>query len=397
MTADGTPHGGELVDRELRGDEREEWRRRAREWPGLRLPARALADVFCLATGVYSPLRGFLDRRDYFAVLDDMRLASGVVWSLPVTLAVPPDTAADLDEGRWLRLEDGAGRAVAVLRVEDRFRRDPEYEARRVYGTADPVHPGVARLYREPRVLIGGGVWLLERPVLPGVEDGAAHLLEPAATRREFARRGWRRVVGFQTRNPVHRAHEYIQKCSLEMADGLLLHPLVGETREDDVPAEIRMQSYRVLIERYFPQERVVLAPFPAAMRYAGPREALFHALCRKNYGCTHFIVGRDHAGVGSFYGPFDAQRIFERFAPEELGITPLCFDNAFYCRRCQGMATARSCPHSPEYRVSLSGTRVREMLRRGETPPPEVTRPEVAAVLAEAMAARTPVPEAIP
>jgi len=328
-----------------------------------------------------------MTRRDYWSVLEDMRLASGLVWSLPVVLPVPADAleaARCWQEGQWLRLTDEGGRLVAVLRIEDRFWRDPEVEARHVFGTADPAHPGVARLYREPQLLVGGAVWLLQRPVLPPEE--APWTLDPAATRAAFAQRGWRRVVGFQTRNPIHRAHEYIIKCALETVDGLLLHPLVGETKADDVPTPVRLRSYRVLVDGYFPQERVLLAAFPAAMRYAGPREAVFHALCRKNYGCTHFIVGRDHAGVGGFYGTYDAHRIFERFTPAELGITPLFFEHAFYCRRCAGMATTRSCPHDADVRVTLSGTRVRELLRRGEALPGEFTRPEVAAVLMEGL-----------
>ncbi|OUM92511.1 MAG: sulfate adenylyltransferase, partial [Firmicutes bacterium ZCTH02-B6] len=357
---------------------------RAREWPVLAVDRRTLSDVFCLATGVYSPLTGFMTRHDYWRVLDEMRLASGLVWSLPIVLPVSPEIAASWREGQWVALSDQWGEPIAALRVEDRFLRDPVDEARRVFGTVDPRHPGVARLLQEPRVLVGGEVWLLNRPVLCEVE--AQCVLDPKLTRAAFAERGWRRVVGFQTRNPIHRAHEYILKCALEVVDGLLLHPLVGETKADDVPADVRLQSYRVLVDTYFPVERVLLAGFPAAMRYAGPREAVFHALCRKNYGCTHFIVGRDHAGVGNFYGTYDAQRIFERFAPGELGITPLFFEHAFYCRRCEGMATAHTCPHGPEARVTLSGTAVRDMLRRGEAPPPEFTRREVATVLMQAM-----------
>lgn len=385
----GTPHGGRLIDRELRGEAREEWRARARAWPALRVDQRALSDLLCLATGVYSPLTGFMTRRDYWAVLEEMRLGSGLVWSLPVVLPVPEDAGAQLREGQWVQLADSQGQPVAVLRVEDRYWRDPETEALHVFGTKDPAHPGVARLYREPRLLVGGAIWLLERPAV--APEAAGCTLDPAATRAVFRERGWRRVVGFQTRNPIHRAHEYIMKCALEIADGLLLHPLVGQTKADDVPAAVRLRSYRALLEGYFPPERVVLAAFPAAMRYAGPREAVFHALCRKNYGCTHFIVGRDHAGVGGFYGTYDAQRIFDQFRPEELGITPLFFEHAFYCRRCQGMATARTCPHDPGERVSLSGTRVRELLRRGQAPPPEYTRPEVAAALLEATPGEAP------
>ncbi len=381
----GIPHGGRLVNRELTGQVREEWLGRARSWPAVAVDRRTVADLLCLATGVYSPLAGFMTRRDYWSVLEDMRLASGLVWSLPIVLPVTEETAASLREGQWVKLADERGHAVAAMRVEDRFLRDVTDEARHVYGTTDPRHPGVARLYREPRVLVGGAVWLLSRPA-PALAGEL--LLDPQATRAAFAERGWRRIAGFQTRNPIHRAHEYIIKCAMETVDGLLLHPLVGETKDDDVPAAVRLASYRALLAGYFPQSRVLLAAFPAAMRYAGPREAVFHAICRKNYGCTHFIVGRDHAGVGDYYGTYDAHRIFDRFAPEELGITPLFFEHAFYCRRCAGMATTRTCPHEPDSRISLSGTLVREMLRRGEAPPPEFTRPEVAAVLMQSLGA---------
>jgi len=379
------PHGGELVDLTLSGGEAERAGEDARQHPKVALGPREVADYEMLATGALSPLAGFMLEKDYRSVLDEMRLASGLVWSIPITLSVGDEDVKRLGRSHTvtLTIDD---RPAAVLEVEQVYRRDREVEARAVFQTTDRSHPGVAALDRAGDWLLGGRVRSL---TLPGHSAFAAHRRSPAETRAEFERRGWRRVVGFQTRNPVHRAHEYIQKCALEIVDGLLLHPLVGETKEDDVPADVRMRCYEVLLDGYYPMDRVLLSVFPAAMRYAGPKEAIFHALVRKNYGCTHFIVGRDHAGVGTFYGTFDAQRIFERFDPDDLGITPLMFDHAFWCHRCEGMATAKICPHGDEDRLVLSGTKVREMLRGGERPPPEFSRPEVADILIEAMASR--------
>jgi ATP sulfurylase len=375
------PHGGRLVNRVLTAEAREEALARAAGLPRVRLDGRAASDLELLAVGALSPLEGFMGRADYRRVLDEMRLRSGLLWTLPITLAVGREAAARLSEGAEAALVAADGAVLGLMRVEEIYPYDPEEEARLVYGTADPAHPGVADLLGRGELLLGGPVALVNRPRLDG---GEAHRLDPAETRALFAERGWRTVAAFQTRNPVHRSHEYIQKCALELVDGLLLHPLVGGTKRDDVPADVRLRCYRALVRHYFPEDRVVLAVFPGAMRYAGPREAAFHALVRKNYGCTHFIVGRDAAGVGAYYAPYAAHDLLRSFSREDLGIEPLYFQETFFCRRCAAVGSAKTCPHGDAERLMLSGTRVRELLRRGEALPAEFTRPEVAAVLAE-------------
>jgi sulfate adenylyltransferase len=377
------PHGGELVDLRLPDRDARQAAEDAGQLPKVELGPREAADLEMLATGALSPLTGFMGEKDYRSVLDDMRLSSGLVWSIPITISTDDEGIKRIGRSEAVALTR-EGSPVALLDVDEVFRRDREQEATSVFQTTDGSHPGVAALDAAGDWVIGGRVRAFG---LPEHTSFQTYRRTPAETRAVFEERGWRKVVGFQTRNPVHRAHEYIQKCALEIVDGLLLHPLVGETKGDDVPADVRMRCYEVLLDDYYPKDRVLLSVFPAAMRYAGPKEAIFHALVRKNYGCTHFIVGRDHAGVGDFYGTFDAQRIFDRFEPDDLGIMPLMFDHSFWCNRCEGMATVKICPHGEEDRLSLSGTKVREMLREGKRPPIEFSRPEVADVLIEAMA----------
>jgi sulfate adenylyltransferase len=365
-----SPHGGALV---VRTGDRPEGIEALEQIP---LTSRELSDLDMIASGALSPLEGFMGRADYERVVEEMHLASGLPWALPVCLAVESRPVGDR-----VALTDEAGRAVAVLEVDEVFTYDREREAELCFRTTDTVHPGVARLYAQKDLYLAGRVTVFERPRQPFPELA----LDPAETRRAFAERGWKRVVGFQTRNPIHRAHEYLTKVALETVDGLLVHPLVGETKADDVPVEVRVACYQALLGGYYPEDRVLLSAFPAAMRYAGPREAIWHAICRKNYGCSHFIVGRDHAGVGDYYGTYDAQLIFDEFAAHELDIEPMFFEHTFWCNVCGSMASTKSCPHGPEDRIQLSGTKVREMLGHGDVPPVEFTRPEVASVLIEA------------
>ena len=375
------PHGGKLVDRILRGEECETALRRARDAKKIPLSEVGISDLEMIANGAMSPLTGFMSKADYESVVQDMRLADGLVWSLPITLPVAKEAAAGirLDEEVAL-VENGNGGAIlGVMKIAEKFEYNKTREAKEVYRTTEAAHPGVARVMNQGEVCLAGEVWMINRP---SNVMFAAYRRDPAETRRIFSERGWTTVVGFQTRNPVHRAHEYIQKCAMEIVDGLLLHPLVGETKKDDIPADLRMESYHALLKNYYPDNRVLLSVFPAAMRYAGPREAIFHAMCRKNYGCTHFIVGRDHAGVGKYYGTYDAQQIFTNFKSEELGITTLNFENSFFCKKCGAVVTSKTCPHDSSHQVMLSGTQVREMLGRGEAPPPEFSRPEVVEIL---------------
>jgi len=380
ITAHG---GGELVDLKAPESERAALRAHAVKLAVVPLNARDLADLEMLTTGAFSPLTGFMGEADYTHARDEMRLASRVPWSIPITLGVEESIAASLKRGAEVALAAEDGKRLAILKLSEIYQVDRVKEATAVFGVSEDKHPGAKNVTSMPSWCLAGRVITIED--IPG-RTFLQYPREPRETRAAFRELGWRKIVAFQTRNPTHRAHEYIQKAALEVCDGLLIHPLVGETKGDDVPAAVRMETYKVLLEHYYPKNRAMLAIMPAHMRYGGPREAILHALVRRNYGCTHFIVGRDHAGVGNYYGTYDAQKIFDCFAPGEMGITPLTFENTFWCRKCMSMASYKTCPHGDDDRLLLSGTKVREMLRAGQAPPPEFTRPELAAILVRAM-----------
>ena len=386
------PHGGTLVNRLVEGPQAADLLARAASLPKIELDARSAADAELIATGAFSPLTGFVGRDDYRSIIRDLRTTSGAIFSIPITLGVPASVAAKLAVGKEAALAVD-GQVVGVVEVSELYPFEREVEAKEVYKTTDAAHPGVAYLYaHKDEIAVAGKVTLAKRTI---DRKFPAHHRDPAELRALIAERGWKRTVAFQTRNPIHRAHEYLLRAALETVDGLVVHPLVGETKGDDVPAATRVRCYETLLENYFPKERVVLSVFPFAMRYAGPREAVLHAIARQNYGFSHFIVGRDHAGVGNYYGTYDAQKLLDA-QPHSAGalvdpkggslaITPIFFEHSFYCKGCNSVASSKTCPHDKANHLTLSGTKVRELLTAGEPPPAEYSRPEIAQILIDA------------
>ena len=378
------PHHSEQVKPLLLPEtERADERKRAAKLRKVPLDSRAVSDVFMLAMGAYTPLDGFMNHDDWLGVCKDMKLANGVFWPIPITLAVPKELADSIHEEEEVALVDGeSGEILAVMGVHEKYSIDKKLEAEHVYRTVDPKHPGVAKVFAQGDVNLAGPVMVLSEGEYPTKYPDL--YIRPAESRAMFAERGWSVVAAFQTRNPMHRSHEHLVKIAAEVSDGVFIHQVLGKLKAGDIPADVRTHAIQAMIDNYFRAGTVIQAGYPIEMRYAGPREALLHALIRQNFGCSHLIVGRDHAGVGDYYGPFDAHHIFDQLWPGALICKPLKIDITFYCKKCYGMATAKTCPHDPKYHISISGTQQREMLSSNADIPPEFSRPEVVAILKE-------------
>lgn len=377
------PHGGNLIQLII-DDEKllSEKRREAETFPLVPLTSKEVSDVIMLGTGAYSPLKGFMCRDDYMSVVNDMRLHDGILWPIPITLSVSIDIAKNIREGRKVALYNREnGNIIGTMTVKEKYHYDKRTEALNVFLTEDEAHPGVKGIYGQGDVYLGGTVEVFDEG---GYPEKYSEYARPSETRSLFINRGWNTIAAFQTRNPIHRSHEYLTKISLEICDGLLIHPIVGKLKPGDIPAEIRIECYRTIINNYYPQDRVVLKVYPMEMRYGGPREALLHAIIRQNFGCSHIIIGRDHAGVGKYYGPFDAHRVFDELRPEDLYIKPVKMDWTFWCKKCDSIVSSRTCPHTDKDHLAISGTELRNMLVQGQRPPKEYGRQEVIDILME-------------
>ena len=373
------PHGGTLINRIAQGKEKEELIKQAQKFYKINIQDRYVSDCEMIAIGGFSPLTGFMDKDTAILVIEKMELPGGVIWSIPILLPISKTNHSKIKNGDKVILQDKYDRIIAIIEVSEKFTLDLENYCQKVFKTTEIAHPGVKAVKEAGNYFIAGDMKLINRPLREKIDKN--YFKDPLQTRKEFKEKGWNSIVAFQTRNPIHRAHEYLIKCALEITDGALIHPLVGETKPDDIPANVRMQCYETIIKNYFNQEKTMLTVLPTAMRYAGPKEAMHHMIMRKNYGCTHMIIGRDHAGVGDYYGTYEAQELVDKVS-EQLGIIALKFEHSFYCNKCENMSTTKTCPHSASDQVFLSGTKVRKMLREGEKPPKEFSRPEVAEAL---------------
>ncbi|MFZ5515124.1 MAG: sulfate adenylyltransferase [Candidatus Zhuqueibacterota bacterium] len=375
------PHGGELKPLLLKGEKRAVELKKAKGLRQVRMSSRETSDLIMLGMGAFSPLEGFMHRDDYIKVVETMHMANGLLWPIPITLAVDKSNADSIALGEEIALiDDDSDELMATMKVEEKYGYDKKHEAKHVFRTDDGAHPGVAKIFDQPDIYLAGPVKTLSESEYPA--KYGAYYATPEETRAIFAQMGWSTVAAFQTRNPIHRSHEYVTKIALEVSDGVFIHPLVGKLKSDDIPADVRMKCYEVLLDNYYPKDRVVCKVYPMEMRYGGPREAVLHAIFRQNFGCSHLIIGRDHAGVGSYYGPFDAQKIFEEINEGELALKPLNIDWTFWCYKCEGMASMKTCPHGKEDRLLISGTKLRDMLSSGQQPAKEFSRPEVIEIL---------------
>lgn len=376
------PHGGRLVSLLVDANTRDTAIKEGGTPKKVILNSREVSDLIMLATGAFSPLQSFVGKTDYQRIIKEMRLETGLLWPIPITLAISKEEADSIKEGQEIALVNpDKSEIIASMLVQEKYSYDKKLEARQVFGTEDERHPGVTKIYEQGEIYLGGTVEVFNEG---GYPERFPEYARPAETRAIFASKNWTTVAAFQTRNPLHRSHEYLTKIALEVCDGLLIHPIVGKLMPGDIPAEVRMKCYRALIDNYYPRDRVVLKVYPMEMRYAGPREAILHAIIRQNFGCTHLIVGRDHAGVGNYYGPFDAHRIFDELNPGDLHIKPLKLDWTFWCDRCGTMASPKTCPHPDKEHVEISGTKLREMLSRGKRPLESFSRKEVIDILVE-------------
>ncbi len=374
------PHGGELIPLLVHEGKQLASLKAASLLTSVKMSSKEESDLVMLAMGAFSPLEGFMGKEDYLRVIKEMRLGNGLLWPIPVTLSITTEQANAIREGDKIALTSALNDDIlGSMTITEMFTYDKSFEVRQVFGTTDLNHPGVAKTFNQGDIYLAGPVVAFSEG---SYRKSFPEFAGPVETRSLFCEKGWETVAAFQTRNPIHRSHEYLTKIAMEVCDGLFIHPIVGNLKPGDIPADVRMECYRVMLENYYPKNKVVLKVYPMEMRYAGPKEALLHAIIRQNFGCSHLIIGRDHAGVGNYYGPYDAQKIFDEIRPSDLSIRPLKIDNTFWCHSCFSMATLNTCPHSNENHLNISGTRIREMLSAGERPPEEYSRKEVSDIL---------------